>query len=317
MEKYQNYELKNIEIKDKFDGLKKKNSDFFKKKLNFSWSNWNFGVESLIDSVKRLKKFGIDFIELKANKHGDNIGYNAKEVIKILSDNDIKVSGLCWIYSNDNILSSNRLFVRQKAIEYIKRNIEFGAQVGAKYFLVVAGEVGTNTVKDPTEFYRAVESLQIVAEDFINTGVKCAIEPISSIYTSFCHTFEDVKKIFKEVNVNNLGYINGDVYHMFLGEKHIGQSIVEAGQLLTNLHLSDTIRGPLGSGILDVDTIIRALYLIGYNNDSCFVTSETVPQVIDLYAATNAKVESSLLDDVVRDTIKYFREREDAVLTMA
>ena len=52
--KLQNYELKDIEIKNKYIKLKKKNPELFKKRLKFSWSNWGFGVESLEDTAKRL-----------------------------------------------------------------------------------------------------------------------------------------------------------------------------------------------------------------------------------------------------------------------
>ncbi len=35
--------------------------------------------------------------------------------------------------------------------------------------------------------------------------------------------------------------------------------------MLTNLHMADSNRCALGEGSLDLDTIIMALYLIGYN----------------------------------------------------
>ncbi|MCL5771518.1 MAG: sugar phosphate isomerase/epimerase, partial [Actinobacteria bacterium] len=83
--KLQNFEVKNMEIKEKFIELKKKNPELFKKRLKFSWSNWGFGLESLEDSVKRLSKFGIKYIELHGNLYGKDLGYKAKEVNKILS----------------------------------------------------------------------------------------------------------------------------------------------------------------------------------------------------------------------------------------
>lgn len=61
---------------------------------------------------------------------------------------------------------------------------------------------------------------------------------------------------------------------MLVEESHIGQAILDAGEMLTNLHLADTNRCALGDGFMDIDTVIRALYLIGYNNDRCFVTPE-------------------------------------------
>ncbi|MGE5549491.1 MAG: hypothetical protein ACM3ZC_03055 [Bacteroidota bacterium] len=46
------------------------------------------------------------------------------------------------MFSRDNDLSSNRPMQRQAAVDYLKREIEFAAAVGAKYLLVVPGAVG-------------------------------------------------------------------------------------------------------------------------------------------------------------------------------
>ena len=49
--KPQNYESKNEQIRTAFAKLKKANPKHFKEKLNLSWSNWRFGMESLPDSA--------------------------------------------------------------------------------------------------------------------------------------------------------------------------------------------------------------------------------------------------------------------------
>ena len=68
--------------------------------------------------------------------------------------------------------------------------------------------------------------------------------------------------------------INGDVYHMQAEESHIGEAILQAGERLVNLHMADSNRCALGEGSLDLDAIIMALYLVGFNRDGCFVTPE-------------------------------------------
>ncbi len=44
-------------------------------KLNFSWSNWGFGMETLAVSAARLQRAGIEFIELHGNHYGPDLGY--------------------------------------------------------------------------------------------------------------------------------------------------------------------------------------------------------------------------------------------------
>jgi hypothetical protein len=58
-----------------------------------------------------------------------------------------------------------------------------------------------------------------------------------------------------------------------------------------------------------------ALYLIGYNNDNCFVTPEPLGPGGDPYPAMNGKPDPAKLDQLVLDTADYFRMREDEILS--
>jgi hypothetical protein len=72
---------------------------------------------------------------------------------------------------------------------------------------------------------------------------------------------------------------------MQVEEPYIGQAVLEAGKRITNLHLADSNRCALGDGALDVDTLIMALYEIGFNRDGCYVTPEPLGPGGDPYPA--------------------------------
>lgn len=77
-------------------------------------------------------------------------------------------------------------------------------------------------------------------------------------------------------------------------------------------------RCALGSGSLDLDTVIMALYLLDYNNkDHCFVTPEPLGPGGDPYPMQNSLTPPRILDDLVFSTARYFREREAFVLEEA
>ncbi len=312
----QNYELININIRKKFSSLKKENPQAFKQKLTLSWSNWGFGIEKLEESAKRLIENGISWIELHGNHYGPSLGYRPKETFQILSDYGIKVAGVCGMFSKDNDLSSNRGVHRQAAVDYIRRELEFAAQVNASYLLVVPGAVGRPEPYDQSEFQRSVETLRIVAHLFQEFNIRCAIEPIRSAEVSFIHTISEAKEYIAAVNHPGILNINGDVYHMQSEEQHIGNAILDAGEALTNLHMADSNRGALGEGSLDLDSIIMALYLIRFNRPGCFVTPEPLGPGGNPYPAMNEKTDQEKLDHLVQQTAAYFREREDAVLSM-
>jgi D-psicose/D-tagatose/L-ribulose 3-epimerase len=309
----QNFEKKNESIRKQFAELKKQQPKRLESRLNLSWSNWGFGLEPLPASAARLMKHGVTFIELHGNHYGPDLGYRPKETLKILGDHGIKAAGICGMFSPDNDLSSNRAIQRQAAIDYIRRELDFAQAVKAGYMLVVPGAVGRPTAYDASEFHRSSETLRIVADDFVQAGVRAAIEPIRAAEVSFCHTIADARAYIAAVNHPGVAHINGDVYHMQSGEAHIGEAVLDAGGRLTNLHLADSNRCALGEGSLDVDTLIMALYLSGCNQPGCYVTPEPLGPGGDPYPAMNGMPDAERLDRLVEQTVRYIREREEAV----
>ena len=67
---------------------------------------------------------------------------------------------------------------------------------------------------------------------------------------------------------------------------------------------------------MDLDTVIRALYIIGYNDDdSSFVSPEPLGPGGDPYPAMYGRPDRDKLDRLVSRTVKYFRKREEEVLS--
>ncbi len=310
----QNYQLKNEAIRSSFLELKANHPKNLERRLNLSWSNWGFGIEPLSDSAARLQRAGIRYIELHGNHYGPDLGYKVEEASETLAEYGIEVGCVCGMFSGDNDLSSNRAIHRQAAIEYLRREIEFSAAMGGHYLLVVPGAVGRPQAYDETEFERSVETLGIVANLFSEHNVRAAIEPIRSAEVSFCHTFADAKQYIEAVDHVGVAHINGDVYHMQAEETHIGEALLEAGPQLANLHMADSNRSALGEGAMDLDTIIMALYLIGFNTSDKFVTPEPLGPGGDPYPAMYGRPDKALLDNMVMQTASYFREREKILL---
>ena len=142
-----------------------------------------------------------------------------------------------------------------------------------------------------------------------------AVEPIRAAETSLVHTIADAKRYIREVDHPGIRSINGDVYHMQSGESHIGAALLDAGEMLVNLHFADSNRCALGEGSLDVATIIRALYIIGHNQDGRFVTFEPLGPGGDPYPAMYGRPDPVKLNALVMDSIRYFRDCEEMVLS--
>jgi sugar phosphate isomerase/epimerase len=312
--KKQRFEEKNAAILDAFDALRKQHPEKLKERLKLSWSNWGFGMETLDDSCARLAAAGVEYIELHGNMYGPDLGYKTEETLAVLKKYDMKVSGVCGMFSVHNDLSSNIPHQRQAAVDYIRRVVPFTSSVGGSYMLVVPGAVGRPDAYDDGEFHRSVETLKIAADLFVQYNVKAAVEPIRADEVSLVHTIAEAGEYIAAVGHPGVRHINGDLYHMQSAEAHLGTAILEAGERLVNLHLADSNRLALGDGSLDIDTVIRALYLIGYNSGNRFITAEPLGPGGNPYAAMNGLPDKGALDDLVKKTVSYFREREEAVL---
>jgi len=312
--KMQNYERKNQRIHQAFGELKASDPGRLEQRLNLSWSNWGFGMEPLARSAERLADAGLEYIELHGNHYGPDLGYRVDETLNILGDAGLKVAGVCGMFSAENDLSANSGVTRQRGIDYLKRTVPFAAAVGGQYVLVVPGAVGRPDKYDDSEFERSAETLRLVAALFVEHGIRAAIEPIRSAEVSFCHTIAEAKRYIEAVDHPGVGHINGDVYHMQSEESHVAEAVLAAGEQLTNLHLADSNRCALGDGSLDVDTLIMALYLIGYNRPGCYVTPEPLGPGGDPYPAMHGRTAPRQLDRLVKKTVRYFRERESRVL---
>lgn len=311
---YQNYQAIDDSIRQEFLARLSDDPTSFERPLTLSWSNWGFGIEPLEVSASRLKSAGLDYIELHGNLYGPDLGYDTKKTRSVLADSGLLVSGVCGMYSTDSEFASNVPSIRQRALEYTVRQLEFTAQMGGVYLLVVPGAVGRPERIDQSEWERSVESLQRVAHRFAEFQIAGAIEPIRSDEVSLVHTVEQAKQFIDAVGSAGIQHINGDIYHMQSSERHIGEAIIAAGERLINLHVADSNRGALGTGSMDIDTVIRALYLLGYNRPGRFVTPEPLGPGASPYRAMWGKSKPADLDRLVQETVSYFRERERAVV---
>lgn len=315
--KAQNYEKKREDLVSAFKQKLEKTPQLKEQELKLSWSNWGFGLEALENTARRLDKHGIRWIELHGNRYGDDLGYRAKDVLEILDRYNIKVAGVCGMFGPENDLSSNSGIARQNAIDYIRRQLDLGHEVGASYMLVVPGAVGRPQPYDDSEFERSVDTLRIVADDFVQANVRAAVEPIRSAEVSLVHTVSDAKRYIAAVDHPGIKHINGDVYHMQSEEPNIAQALLDAGDMLVNLHLADSNRCALGEGSLDLDAILMALYILEYTDGQRFATPEPLGPGGDPYPAMFGKPDTELIDKLVSDTVSYWRERENEIKSLA
>lgn len=321
MARLQRFEEKNLAIRRRFEALRREHPERLKRRIDLSYCTLMFGLENVVDSIKRLAKCGYKYIEILGNCAGDTCGNHTqlRQIRQAMEDYGVQCSGVCGQAQPGFCLESRDYFARQRAHDLIRRNVEFCAQLGGTFYLLTpASTGGVAPADDGGDWARSVDALRQIAHVFDEYGVRCAIEPILRSITPIVHTVREAQQYIAQVDHPSVRYINGDAEHMMGGEEHVGEAILQAGKQMINFHLKDTHDArPIGRGMLDVDTIIRALYLIGFNEPGHFASGEAQP---DYYEPVSARYglqiphSAHVLDILARETIEYFREREAAVL---
>lgn len=170
---------------------------------------------------------------------------------------------------------------------------------------------------EPQNFEKRNEKIRNAFVELKTSRPERLTQPLCLSWSNWGFGREPLATSAKRLRDNDVEYIElhgnhyGDVYHMYTEESHVGRALLDAGERLTNLHMADSNRGALGDGSMDLDTIIMALYLIGFNREGCFVTPEPLGPGGDPYPAMHGKPDPVVLDELVRRTVRCFRAREE------
>lgn len=310
------FETKNHRIREQYIAAKKTEPSRFERKIDLSWSIWMFGTENLRNSLARLHRNGLTFVELKGDHQSSDTGLSADEILSTLSEFGMRVSGTCGLYSEANDLSSPDSASRENAVQYIRNEIDVLKAVNGRYLIVVPSAVGRPDAVDDKEMQRSAAALKTCGGYFAGSGIAAGIEPIRSAEVSLVNSVDEALAYIDKVGEPAIASVNADTYHMSLEESHIGEAILRLGDSLVNLHLADTNRDGLGRGMLDLDTVIMASYLVGMNEEGRFLTPEPLGPFPDPYVLSTMPCNTEVMDALVAETIRYFHAREDVVRSL-
>lgn len=153
-----------------------------------------------------------------------------------------------------------------ETIGWVTAVVEEAAALGADILcgplLVPIGEMRGRGRTDG-EWEACVAGLQDLAAHIEDTGVVLAIEPLNRFETFFLNTVEDGVRLMREVDHPAFGLLL-DTFHMNVEEHSIPAAIAAASGHIAHFHCSENDRGPVGSGHIPWDEVLRALDATGY-----------------------------------------------------
>lgn len=317
--KLQRYEAISQNIRDEFELQKEKHPERFKRRIDLSFSVPAFGLEPVEASIERLGRLGYQYVELPGNYGGPDTGNQTRlrEIKEALETWNMKCSGVCPFTLPGMAFTERDSFGRQRAFDYLKNNVEFCKAAGGSYYLITPGPVGVGHPADSGDYSRSVAFLKEHARIFEENDIRCAIEICHRGAVPFCHNIEEARQYMKDVDHPYVQYIYGDMKHLLAGEPHLGEAIMNCGKQLLCLHLRDTCNGgAIGTGMMDLDTVIRALYLVGFNREGCYAVGEPTASACLRDGGFDPFIPypEHIKTEIAQATLEYFREREEEVL---
>jgi sugar phosphate isomerase/epimerase len=272
--------------------------------MKYSVSNWIYGDEPLERTVKRLAKFKYDGIEIK----GEPREYDVKKVKDLLNSYDLEVSSIAGIYpwpTEERDLANAKESARNRAIEYVKKCIDFAVEINAPLIIVIPSCVAKVKPLAPieNEWAWAVASVKEVGKYAEDMGILIAIEPINRYETYLINNCEQALKFIQEVSLENVR-IMLDCFHMNIEEDDPAAAVRKAGRNLIHVHIADSNRQSAGRGHIDFKSIVRSLKEIDYQR---YLAMEPLPPAADPYVSLKGLRSEEFYDQYAAECIKYFR----------
>ena len=252
--------------------------------------------ESLREKYDNARRYGFDGMELSGFPMIDK----AREAIR----DGIPVTAMCsghrgWFIDPDPEL------IRQ-CREDVKVLLELSAELQAPLIVVpIYGRTNrlpphAGTGRKPEEDRKLwLDGLREATDHAEKVGGSLLVEAINRYENSLSVTVEDAVGFAREMDSPNVRMM-GDVFHMNIEEVDLGQSLVDAGDMLAYVHLADSQRLEPGKGHMPWASIFEGLArrrYDGFASIECHLSGpgeEVLPQAARFLREQMAAAESAV-----------------------
>jgi sugar phosphate isomerase/epimerase len=222
-----------------------------------------------LDALKHLHDLGYDIYELMIfppHCWPAELSTEKRRSYKEWLDGEgVRLSSLCYPLLDNNPNGVDKL-MRAYTLDRYKEAVDFAAEMDCPYVIAIPGPVNS-LINPPHEWMLNwfVEAMQELLEHMQGTGVELLLENVPFTYLPTAQEMVDIAKMIGP-NVA----INYDICNAAFINEDPAEAIRKMGDLVKNVHISDSgfdefKHERLGTGIVDVAPVAKALQDIGYS----------------------------------------------------
>ena len=218
-----------------------------------------------VEYFKMIREMGFDSVEIPLENVGD---FDYGKTLQALRDSGLVCCSVCGFFNRGRDLRGNRE-EQETAKSYIRSCIdacsvlECELLVGPFYSSIGRARMEPEGARRE-QWHTVVENLKGLCSYADKRGVYLALEPMNRCATDFMNTCQQAKRMIEDVGSDRLK-IHLDTFHMNIEEKSAPMAILDAGEDLFHLHVSENDRGAPGTGSIDWKGIRDALVRIRYD----------------------------------------------------
>jgi protein FrlC len=237
--------------------------------FKYAFNTWVYGsfpawlpCHPIEEVIKRLASFGYDGIEIGcAAPHAFPAHLTSarrKSLRALMKDQGIACVSLLPAPGGGmgNNPASFEPEERKMAIAHYKEVVDLANDLGAGRVLYVCGWRGFG-VAQALAWEWTRNALADIAAHAADKGIEVCLEPTPAD-SNLVDTVGDAMRLKAEVGAANIGLMF-DTFHTHHRAESAQDSIVQLGDQMTHIHISDTDRMPPGAGKLDWSGIMTAL----------------------------------------------------------
>lgn len=213
--------------------------------------DWNdIDGKIAIDGAARA---GFDFIELPIYNLS---GFNGKTARKYLSDAGISAVA-ATVLPPDAHMPENPKAAKQYLYKVLDQ-VENAGGFALGGCIAYALEKFTGAPPTNAERQIVIDTLSEVGFEAKKRGIQLFIEVLNRYETYLYNTLADTRETVTAIGAD-LVQVQADTYHMNIEEEGFYKPIVQCGDALGYIHISESHRGLLGTGTVNWDEVFRGL----------------------------------------------------------